>query len=65
MAKHAARFWERPAAYFPWSVTKARTEFAEAVMANDLDLARQLRVRGRAGSKIRAWSDALRPFWKA
>ena len=61
MAKHKARFWEHPAAYETWSVYWAREAFYDAILANDIKLAQALRVRGRAGSRIRSWSDAIKP----
>lgn len=64
MSKHKATIFNRPAAYVPWHVVAAREAFVRAVQANDLDTARSLRMRGRVGSQVRAYSDALKPFWK-
>lgn len=64
VAKHKAKWWDRGQAYIPHDVVAAREAFAEAVRSNDIDAARKARVRGRVGSQIRLWSDALRPFWK-
>lgn len=64
MSKHKARFWEYIPTVLSPTVSRARAHFSLAVLNNDINKARQLRVRGRVGTTVRGWSDGLRPFWK-
>ena len=63
MAKHKARFWDHPAAYESHALTNARAEFLRwarfgSTTGNWIP-ALELRLRGRQGSQVRAWSERL------
>ena len=64
MAKHKARFWEHPAAYVPGEVRRAREDFlvwvGMAQLTADWYPAIEGRMRGRVGTRVRAWSDRLK-----
>ena len=64
MAKHKAKLLTHDAAYLPWAVVGARTEFlanvAEAQESGDWRKAQATVMRGRQGTVLRTWSDRVR-----
>ena len=64
MAKHKAKWNEHTAAYISHGMLRAYQDFIEAVniakLTGDWDDALGKRLRGRVGSKVRAYSDMLR-----